>query len=53
MVTPDGGKLYVALSGSDQIAVIDPDARALIATIDDVGSEPWGATMIGAANYCH
>ena len=53
VVTPDGDKLYVALSGSDQIAVIDPTARALIATIDDVGSEPWGVTMTSAANYCH
>ena len=53
VVTPDGAKLYVALSGSDQVAVIDLAARALAATIDDVGSQPWGATMIGAANYCH
>jgi len=53
VVTPDGGKLYVALSGSDQVAVIDMASRALVATIDDVGAEPWGATMIGAANYCH
>ncbi len=53
VVTPDGGKLYVALSGSDQVAVIDLAKRALVATIDDVGAEPWGTTMIGAANYCH
>ena len=53
VVTPAGDKLYVALSGSDQVAVIDLATRALVATIDNVGAEPWGATMIGAANYCH
>lgn len=53
VVTPDGGKLYVALSGSNQVAVIDLASHALVATIDDVGAEPWGVTMIGAANYCH
>ena len=53
VVTPGGGKLYVALSGSDQIAVIDLASAALVATIDDVGAEPWGTTMIGASNYCH
>ncbi len=52
-VTPDGRKLYVALSGSNQVAVIDTRARKLVATIDDVGEEPWGATMVGALNYCH
>ena len=53
VVTPDGDKLYVALSGSDQVAVIDLATRALITTIDDVGSAPWGTTMIGVAGYCH
>ena len=53
VVTPAGDKLYIALSSGDQVAVIDLASRALIATIDGVGSEPWGATMAGAANYCH
>lgn len=53
VVSPDGNKLYVALSGSDQVAVIDLATRALTATIDDVGSAPWGTTIIGAAGYCH
>ena len=53
VTTPDGAKLYVALSDTDQVAVIDVRARKLIATIDGVGDEPWGATMIGALNYCH
>ena len=53
VTTPDGSKLYVALSDTDQVAVIDVRARALIKTIDDVGDEPWGAMMLGALNYCH
>lgn len=53
VTTPDGAKLYVALSDTDQVAVIDVRARELIKTIDGVGDEPWGAMMIGALNYCH
>ncbi|MGH6899894.1 MAG: hypothetical protein ACREJ5_25635 [Geminicoccaceae bacterium] len=53
VTTPDGTKLYVALSDTDQVAVIDIRARRLTGTIDDVGDEPWGATMVGALNYCH
>jgi len=33
--------------------VIDVRRRELVKTIDDVGDEPWGATMAGALNYCH
>ena len=53
VVTPDGTKLYVALSGEDAVAVIDVKARKLIKTISGVGNEPWGAHMVGALNYCH
>ncbi|MDH3660037.1 MAG: beta-propeller fold lactonase family protein [Alphaproteobacteria bacterium] len=53
VATPDGKKLYVALSSTDQVAVIDMEKRALIKTIGDVGDEPWGAHMTGAMNYCH
>ena len=53
VVTPDGGKLYVALSGSNQVAVIDTRDRTLVKLIEDVGEQPWGATMVGALNYCH
>ena len=53
VVTPDGRKLYVALSGSDQVAVIDTVAMTLIEMIGGVGEEPWGAHMVGALNYCH
>ena len=53
VTTPDGTRLYVALSDTDQVAVIDIRARKLIRTIDGVGDEPWGTMMIGALNYCH
>ncbi|MFQ5774291.1 MAG: YncE family protein [Kiloniellaceae bacterium] len=53
VTTPDGRKLYIALSDTGKVAVIDVAARKLIKTIDDVGAEPWGATMVGARNYCH
>jgi YVTN family beta-propeller protein len=53
VTTPDGKKLYVALSSTDEVAVIDTESRKLIKTITDVGDEPWGAHMTGAVNYCH
>ncbi|MDX1575304.1 MAG: hypothetical protein R3285_03865 [Kiloniellales bacterium] len=53
VTTPDGKTLYVALSDTDQVAVIDVGRRELVKTIDDVGDEPWGAAMAGALNYCH
>ena len=53
VITPDGSKLYVALSGANKVAVIDVRQRRLIKMIDGVGEEPWGATMAGANNYCH
>ena len=53
VTTPDGAKLYVALSDTDQVAVIDVRARELIDIIDGVGDEPWGVMMVGALNYCH
>ena len=53
VTTPDGTKLYVALSEADKVAVIDTRSRRLITMIDGVGEEPWGATMVGALNYCH
>ena len=53
VVTPDGTKLYVALSDAGTVAVIDVRAKAVTATIEGVGEEPWGAHMAGAVNYCH
>jgi YVTN family beta-propeller protein len=53
VTTPDGTKVYVALSESNQVAVIDAATRQVIKLIDGVGEEPWGVTMVGAINYCH
>lgn len=53
VTAPDGSALYVALSDSNQIAVIDLRARSLARVIEDVGGAPWGTTMVGADNYCH
>ena len=53
VTTPDGAKLYVALSDTDQVAVIDIRKRELTKTIDGVGDEPWGTMMTGTLNYCH
>ena len=53
VVTADGAKLYVALSDAGTVAVIDVRAKAVVATIEGVGAEPWGAHMAGAVNYCH
>ena len=53
VTAPGSGKLYVALSSSNQVAVIDTATATLTGTIDRVGEEPWGAYMVGAANYCH
>jgi YVTN family beta-propeller protein len=53
VTTPDGAKLYVALSDTDQVAVIDIRKRELATTIDGIGDEPWGTMMAGTLNYCH
>ena len=53
VTTPDGTKLYIALSGSDEVAVIDVRSQEVVGRIGGVGSEPWGAHMVGALNYCH
>ena len=53
VTSPDGTRLYVALSGTNEVAVIDTRARKLIRKIGNVGKEPWGAHMVGSLNYCH
>ncbi len=53
VTTPDGTRLYVAVSSTDQVAVIDTRRRELVELIDGVGEEPWGTFMVGALNYCH
>ena len=53
MTTPDGTKVYIALSKTAQVAVIDVSKQRLVKVIDGVGKEPWGLYMAGAVAYCH
>lgn len=53
VLTPDGEKLYVALSGADAVAVIDVHQREMSKRIENVGTGPWGAFLLNADNYCH
>ncbi len=53
VTSPDGLKLYVSMSGTDEVAVIDTRERKLIKKISGIGKEPWGAFMVGSINYCH
>ena len=48
-----GTKVYVALSDTDQIAVIDAIGKGLMGVIDDVGDEPWAIASAGGLGYCH
>jgi YVTN family beta-propeller protein len=48
-----GRKLYVALSATDQLAVIDMARGRLVKTIDSVGDQPWGVSSVGGLSYCH
>ncbi len=53
VVTPDGKKLYVALRGSNRVAVIDTRERKVTSMISGVGHAPSDATMARSNNYCH
>jgi YVTN family beta-propeller protein len=53
VVNADGTKLYVALAGTNSVAVIDTRARALKTVIEDVGDAPVGITMAHTNNFCH
>ena len=48
-----GTKVYVALSDTDQIAVIDAIGKRLVGVIEGVGDEPWAITAAGGLGYCH
>lgn len=53
-ITADAGrKVYVALSGSNQVAVIDLMRFKLVKMIDGVGRQPWAVSMAGGLSYCH
>jgi len=51
-VTPEGTKLYLALEGTRQVAVIDLQKRQLVKTIE-VGHEPLAAILGRSFDFCH
>ena len=53
-ITADAGrKVYVALSGSNQVAVINLMEFKLVKMIGGVGRQPWAVSMAGGLSYCH
>ena len=44
VITPDGGKLYVANGRSDSVSVIDTATNTKIKDIP-VGKRPWGVVI--------
>lgn len=48
-----GTKIYVALSNTNQVAIIDAISKNIAGVIDDVGDEPWAITAAGGLGYCH
>ena len=53
VVDSRGLRMYVALSGSDALAVVDVQQGEVVKRISDVGHRPRGATMSQTNNYCH
>jgi DNA-binding beta-propeller fold protein YncE len=51
-VDPEGAKLYLALEGTRQVAVVDLQQRQLMKPID-VGHEPLAAIMARSFDVCH
>jgi len=50
--TPDGKKVYLAVSRRNSVYVFDADTDRYN-EIPNVGYSPWAVTIIGGANYCH
>ncbi len=42
VLAPDGSRLFVSLGRAKSIAIVDVAKRALLRTIEDVGTRPWG-----------
>ncbi len=53
VVDSAGQNLYVALTETDQTAVIDARTSGLTTLIDGAGRRPWGTLMARSNNYCH
>ena len=53
VVSVNGLKIYVALPGSGQLAVIDAIKLELVAMVDDVGDRPVDVITVRDLSYCH
>lgn len=53
VVTADGLKLFVALTDTNQVAVVDVRQRRVEKTIKDIGQSPVGVILALTNNYCH
>jgi hypothetical protein len=48
-----GAKLYVALTDSDAVAVVEVQQGCLLKVIDSVGAKPWAVSSTAGLGYCH
>jgi DNA-binding beta-propeller fold protein YncE len=53
VVTADGLKMYVALTDTNGLAVVDVQHGKVLKTLANVGQAPSGVTMALTNNYCH
>jgi DNA-binding beta-propeller fold protein YncE len=51
--TPDGKWIVAAVSGSNQVIVLDAVSHRVVKTFDNVGVYPWSVTIPLGQNYCH
>jgi len=53
VVDADGKKLYVAMTDTGEMAVVDVFERKVLTTVPGVGPNPYQATLAVTNNYCH
>jgi YVTN family beta-propeller protein len=41
-LSPDGRHIFASLGRAKSVAIVDVAKRALVRTIEDVGTRPWG-----------
>ena len=44
-LSPNGGRIFVSLGRAKSVAIVDVATRALVRTIEDVGTRPWGIAV--------
>lgn len=53
IVDAEGKRMYVALSDTNELLVIDVFAKEIIKRISGVGNTPHGVNLAATNNYCH